>query len=618
MNRATASSPLPRSLDPLPEESLMGYLIRLAHRLSVPPSHLARLTGLCSGPRSSPGSKLLLELPKDAIEAFAQSTRLSTAEITTLTLSSWSSRYLAILRSANARTRSSWTDAWLFTGAPRFCPQCLAGDGSVIQQRHAGPWKKSWHLPVVFACLQHQRFLEHCCPGCGQPGSGSSQLIPRSSDHTLHPAQCRWPASGPRAHGHKTRACGHRLDRVAVGTSPRPRPGPAVLDLQQHLLDMLSLSRPAGEAARYFTDLQLTVSLITHSWPHGRHLADTDLAGHVTAHLPAQTAHLAAGHTDAGPCRVINVPPRDSAACAGVLQAAHTVLAAPDLPCALARLVDAAAFAQRPTRTPWARVFARHQDTCSEMMRAAAEPLIRSFRRTSGPRSSRAPLRHDYRPEHIPAYLEPQWYERHLAHMTGIAPKVLRRTAAVRLVQWVMGGSMRNAATFLGINPSNTQFSSGSDVQRWTRSQHDPAEFVTALHHLAHELRSAPGLIDYQRRRDVLRSWSLDLSTWEDLTSKLPPVPGHVRPVLDDRKRQDASIFVWTHVTRGEHLFAPRPIEAGQPPLIQQEWMERRNTTWYQLSRPDPLRHYAALRSALTQYAAQLARDIDAGDPLAP
>jgi hypothetical protein len=33
------------------------------------------------------------------------------------------------------------------------------------------------------------------------------------------------------------------------------------------------------------------------------------------------------------------------------------------------------------------------------------------------------------------------------------------------------------------------------------------------------------------------------------------------------------------------------------------------------LTRPDPLRHFADLRRALTHYARQLARDIDAGRP---
>ncbi len=66
-------------------------------------------------------------------------------------------------------------------------------------------------------------------------------------------------------------------------------------------------------------------------------------------------------------------------------------------------------------------------------------------------------------------------------------------------------------------------------------------------------------------------------------------------------------------MTRGEHLFAPRPLEAAQPTEIQQQWAARRNTTWFPFSRPDPLPHYADFRRVLATYARRLARDIDSG-----
>lgn len=78
-------------------------------------------------------------------------------------------------------------------------------------------------------------------------------------------------------------------------------------------------------------------------------------------------------------------------------------------------------------------------------------------------------------------------------------------------------------------------------------------------------------------------------------------------------------MFIWTLVTRGEHLFAPRPLEAAQPTEIQHQWAALRNTAWFQFSRPDPLRHYATtpLRgpspTSHTNYAQRLAQDIDSG-----
>jgi hypothetical protein len=39
-------TPLPHSLAPLPDESLLGFLLRLAHRLDTSPLRLAQATGL--------------------------------------------------------------------------------------------------------------------------------------------------------------------------------------------------------------------------------------------------------------------------------------------------------------------------------------------------------------------------------------------------------------------------------------------------------------------------------------------------------------------------------------------------------------------------------------------
>jgi hypothetical protein len=121
----------------------------------------------------------------------------------------------------------------------------------------------------------------------------------------------------------------------------------------------------------------------------------------------------------------------------------------------------------------------------------------------------------------------------------------------------------------------------------------------------------ASGLTDYRRRREALRNWSLTPAAWHEIITSLPPVPGPVRPSLDDRKRQEASAFTWARITGGEPLFAPRPIEAGQPDHIRRAWLQRRGNTWFQLTRPDPLSHYAALRARLNEHADQIAQKID-------
>jgi hypothetical protein len=92
---------------------------------------------------------------------------------------------------------------------------------------------------------------------------------------------------------------------------------------------------------------------------------------------------------------------------------------------------------------------------------------------------------------------------------------------------------------------------------------------------------------------------------------RLPPVPGPHQPELGDRKRQIASIYVWAQVTSGEHYFAPRPIEAAQPPEIQEAWKKRRNTIWHLMNRSKPGPHYTSLKAELGTTTTSLTRTID-------
>ncbi|WP_331750120.1 TniQ family protein (plasmid) [Streptomyces sp. NBC_01707] len=601
--------PLPRSLEPMSGESLVSYLLRLGHRLSLPPLHLIRAAGWTERVYAHhlPGG-LLLDLTGPQAEAFARLTRQTAEEVSALTLTQWRDRYPPIARSMPGSGHKR-PDAWLFVGSPRFCPSCLAGDGTPAQQLHGGPWQKLWHLPVAFACVEHQTYLESDCPYCGQPHATSGRLIERANDHTLHPAQCRWTIDTQTQE--RTRACGGRLDqRAAPPPGGRPQPTADILRFQESLLARLKSPILATDAAEYFTDLRLATALISSTWPQGEHLLNTALAEHVTTHLHSDSERSDTSNGRLQYSRLRDAPPRDPVACAGLLHAAHSMLEAGDLSECLSRFIHA--FSKRPTRTPWVRFFAGYEHSCSRRFRNAAEPLTHAFRKIGGPQGTRAPLRNDYRPEHIPAYLEPDWYERHFAPIVGIAPKVLRRTAAVRLVQWAIGGPLGDAAAYLGITPDRMQFRANTDYQRWERAGRDPAEFESVLRELSAELRTpCRPLVDYQRRREALRDWALPPDTWDALVSELPHIPGPIRPAVGDRKRQDASVFIWVQVTRGEHLFAPRPIEAEQPQHIQREWAQRRNITWHHLVRPNPLRHYADLRKLLTEYAYQLARDID-------
>ena len=595
---STSSRPLARSLDPLAGESVGGYLLRLACRLRLSPIGLARLTGCTKHPTATQlGRRLLLDLD---IQGFAHTTRLSSDEAAALTLVPWADRYPPVARSLAAGARRPPRENWLLNDIPRYCPQCLAGDRSPVQQDYGGPWKTIWHLPVVFACPDHEVLLQHGCPQGHPLGRAAAQLITQAADSTLHPAQCRHPdPDQPASQGRKGRSCGARLDQPE-GPGP-PRPSTSVLTIQRRLLNLLGPGHPAEEAAARFTDLRVVTALLCTTWPSGQDMIDPGARSAVDEHVRALSA---------GSRQAFDRPPGKPAAAAALLTAASALLDAPDLGEVLARRTRATREG-RPSRAPWTQVFDRHESSCSENLRQAAAPVTRAYRRT-GFRGTKAPVRAGgYRPEHIPAFLEQHWYEKHLAPLQlGSRTKSLRRLGAVLLVQWAAGGAMGDAAAFLGINPAGGQYAATTATYSWLSNQ-GPDRFTKALRDIAEGLDLTSGLTNYRRRRESLQNWSLTPGTWHEIITSLPPVPGPVRPSLDDRKRQEASAFIWARITGGEPLFAPRPIEAGQPDHVRSAWLLRRSNTWFQLTRPDPLNHYAALRALLNKHADQIAKKID-------
>lgn len=580
--------PLGRSLDPLAGESVGGYLLRLAHRLCLSPVELARWIGCGCAPLSR---RLLFDLDT---AAFAAATRLSPAEAAELTLAPWADRYPPVAWALTMRTAQA---EWLVNTMPRYCPQCLAGDGSPVQEHHGGPWKRSWHLPVSFACPDHQVFLRRDCPQ-GHPPHASSRLITNIGDSTLHPAQCRYPRRAGLPG--QSPSCGARLDQAAAV----PVAGRALLAAQQQLLAALEPHHPAGAAGQFFTDLRVITALLCASWPASQELLDPATAGPVAGHVSQLRSRTS---------RNLSPAPEDPVAAGALLTAAVEVRGSGDLRTVLSRYHEAA-WDGPPSRSPWARIVDRHADSCSPALRDAAEPLARGYRLQSGPHSPRASSRNDgYLPEHIPAFLEDDWFERHLAQLgcKNRLSRVLRRTAAVTLVQWSAGGSRGDAAAYLGIKPNGGQFYPTGDLNRWLDSNRARPRFTAALRDLAAALGADPGLINYRHRRDTLRTWSLHPGTWAEIVSQLPPVPGPVQPAFDDRKRQEASAFVWTCVTKGELRFAPRPLEAEQPEPVRRIWAVRHGEAWHQFTRPDPLNHYAHLRALLAKHAQQLALSID-------
>lgn len=142
-NGYPAPRPLTRSLEPLEGESLSGYLLRLSFRLRVSPLRLAQLTGCASG-TSGITRRRMLDLD---VQRFARATWLSDDEARALTIASWSDRYPPVTRSRIGQGPPVILDNWLFANESRYCPDCLAGDDSPVQQQYGGRGRKPGNCP---------------------------------------------------------------------------------------------------------------------------------------------------------------------------------------------------------------------------------------------------------------------------------------------------------------------------------------------------------------------------------------------------------------------------------------------------------------------------------------
>ncbi|WP_436494284.1 TniQ family protein [Actinokineospora sp. HUAS TT18] len=634
------SRPLPRSLDPLPDESITGFVLRLAHRLQIPPARVVELTGLNTGHRSSTSALgLAVHVVPAARHAFAHATRLTAAETDKLFLSALGDRYPAAQpkRGPNRWGSTTYFDRWLFTRSTRYCPACLTGEDTELGRALGGAWRRTWRLPVVFVCTEHRRYLDHQCPACHHPvhlrhGGGH----PQWGTTSLHPTQCRF-SGGIGARDAERTACAAWLSapQHPVG-HPASTVSVAMLDLQHRIDAALDPQRPdridvlgrETAARHYFVDLEMMAYLVRVSWPLGRdfaaypaladaldeHLADLNARFQATVRNPNSTGYNQSVQ------HFLKSPPLDALACATLLDIADHLLqlGSPHaLSTEMRRLL--AHDDRRPGKAAWSRTFLSGRPDCSEGMRQAVAPVLQSYTSARRSRGLSAPIRRTpFGPEHIAQFLQQDWYGKHLRHFTGIAEVHLRRGAALHLCQLAAGGSIKQAAGRLGLPDTPAVLdrchSSAKALHRWTRARPDPHEFDTALHQLVDHLAATPDLIDYDRRRAALRGdWCIDAETWRWIADQLPPTEWvHGRqPQLGDRKRQSASIYVWAHVTGTEHVFAPHPLRDQQPADQQGAWRISDYAFWARLRQPRTRPHDSALRTLLDGYAGRLATHID-------
>jgi DNA-binding CsgD family transcriptional regulator len=450
---------------------------------------------------------------------------------------------------------------------------------------------------------------------------------------SVHPGACRHPhLTGKAARRDRLRPCGHLLSGAQPVPPAEPPDGLSkAFGVQEHLLRLLDPHGPAVTAsggepatpAQYFTDLRIIACLITASWPAARDLAAPWQASLISPH--ADTARLQASAVAEGRAQhrqiiYCDTPPLEAAACAALLTLATDVLASTS-PRSLGQAVGHLAGQAVPAFRRWARWFLAGDGYCSPALRAAVGPaigaqhVIREAAADANPGRLRPPPRPDsrYNITHVPAYLPAAWHAEHLAPLAGLAPEqLLRRAAAVCLARTCTAASYPRLGEFLGISPGSAK-STVRAVHARLEAAGRQSEFEAAIDSLAGMLDTAAARTDYGSRRQALRGWVISPAEWSQLTVGLP---AHSESHADwgERKRMLASVWIWTRVTGGEHLFAPAVMADPAAPRSQQPGGRDRLTyidlRWPHLA-TGTRGHYSELRQRLNDYADQLTADID-------
>ncbi|MFJ6620018.1 TniQ family protein [Kitasatospora sp. NPDC091335] len=615
----TGSRSLARSLEPLAEESLPGYLLRLAHRLGRTPARLAQLTRLSTEPRGRAvrlPAHLLVSLRPDTTEAFASATRLSLPEVEALGLRQYSDVYPP-LSDAGLQDGRILQNPWAFSASTRFCPTCLDGDGSPVQRLLGGAWQRQWHLPVSFACTRHRRLLEDSCPTCHQPVNapflGRAGLIPNLGTDNLHPLQCRNhpPGEAPTDRRKPRPPCAARFT-TAHNSVPAADLAP-YLALQERIRERLSTDSAHPDGPSYFNDLVAVAKMITISWPAAAlsrprtSPMDNALAEHITT-LQDQAARRPAGQHGL----TMIGPPPTAAACSALLLRAEQLLADrnPQQLRAAVHPLAAAAGEREPLR--FAGVLRRQP--MSESLTRALSSQDRAFLAAGRRKHARVrllvPSREAtrYTPTEVPQIIPTPWHERHLKAFTVQlrAPsrangKHVRRAAALKLVEMTAGGTWADCARTLDM--SRGYASTSLDLLR-DRCPGDATWqlFRSGVEAIAAELEANPDRVDYARRRRTLSAWIIPQEHWSDL------IHGLAGSLACAQVRTAASVLVWTQVTEGEAQLSPLMREGGTGLRVADyaEIGREINQLLYLT-----VRSQRVLRERLAPYAAQVAASCD-------
>ncbi len=482
---------------------------------------------------------------------------------------------LATMRLGGSRNMASARRTWAFNLSSRYCPNCLAGDGSTIQNMYGGQWRLRWHIPVSFACTTHSRLLEQGCPQCGghpyRPSNTERQgLITQRTIGGLHPAQCRHLlASGPVGADIRTPLCAARLDQTACAAEQPDSDLVMMLALQRRIdwhLTPTKHSHPTSDnystsEQHFFSDLIAAAQLIRLSWPDSARFAPSSTAADLVARHVATWNALREDRSPGRRVRNAWAAPNEPAESGALLLTADTLLAdqGQESP-ALRERIQPLASAAFSRNQPNISAAFRRMDVSPDLSRALAQRSL-GFNRAGGHRARQhVPSRQcQFGIEHVPALLPEIWIEAHFGDLTSLwdpmdvwKPRHLRRVASLKLVEMAGGGTWPRCAEILGI-PWATAQRSLTVLKRSLLPGGLWPLLDTAVEAVARELDNSALHVDFAARRQTLSTWQIPVEDLAALTVGLV----RLTDVESSLTRAAATALIWARVTQGDHLHSP-------------------------------------------------------------
>lgn len=564
---------LPRSLAPLPEESLPGYVLRLAYRLDRSPWRIGELCGLGTF-QTAIAHRNLRAVPAAVSAQFSAAAGLRMEEVASMTMQRFASTYplLQRVQTDAAFTGRSALVNWAVNPSTRFCPECLRGNGSPVQAAFGGAWNIRWHLPTSFACLQHHRLLRTVCPSCSNPlntnnnSSGTVRLIKLPRVTGLHPLQCRHiPADqiGKRAFRTAT-ACGARLDEVLDHDGRLDSNDLGGLLALQQLLDQelaaneqpARLSRPADKS--FFPDLVMAAHLVRLSWPVGEALLPSQaLAALVDTHCAPVPPPAPAQRGASSPHRHLETryTPTDPAQCGALLLAAHNLLGDRNLASLYERVQPLAREAYR-RRMNYVSKLLGHTDISISLARAAARRVYGHSNRAN-PRL--APSSHRYLIQDVPAFLPQALFDRHFTPLARRLPQItrelqryLRRAASLRLAELITRATWRQCALLVGVPEESARKALNVLGREFSNANLWPV-FEDVVDRIAQEWHHSENRVNYARRRQLMAQWRLPEADHAAMCEDLRKL----RALRTQRDPSPLGILIWSNVTQAEYRHSP-------------------------------------------------------------